>query len=82
MSLRPSYLGCPRAPRLESGLAIHSDILGPGVLLLGSLLGERFSIATSLRLMQQAATLDRKDFEDSRTGSSGLASRRRGARGS
>ena len=50
---------------LEFGLAVVSDILGRGVSLLDSLLGERFSIATSLRLMQHAATLDLEDFEDS-----------------
>ncbi|HEX4331994.1 MAG TPA: ABC transporter ATP-binding protein [Usitatibacter sp.] len=50
---------------LEFGLAVLSDILGRGVSLLDSLLGERFSIATSLRLMQHAATLDLEDFEDS-----------------
>src|SRR3954463_310683 len=43
---------------LEFGLAVFSDVLGRGVSLLDSLLGERFSIATSLRLMQHAATLD------------------------
>ena len=43
---------------LEFGLAVLSDILGRGVSLLDSVLGERFSIATSLRLMQHAATLD------------------------
>jgi ATP-binding cassette subfamily B protein len=50
---------------LEFGLAVLSDVLGRGVSLLDSLLGERFSIATSLRLMQHAATLDLEDFEDS-----------------
>ncbi len=50
---------------LEFALAVLSDILGRGVSLLDSLLGERFSIATSLRLMQHAATLDLEDFEDS-----------------
>jgi ATP-binding cassette subfamily B protein len=50
---------------LEFGLAVISDVLGRGVSLLDSLLGERFSIATSLRLMQHAATLDLEDFEDS-----------------
>ena len=50
---------------LEFGLAVFSDVLGRGVSLLDSLLGERFSIATSLRLMQHAATLDLEDFEDS-----------------
>src|SRR5438477_1251282 len=50
---------------LEFTLAVLSDILGRGISLLDSLLGERFSIATSLRLMQHAATLDLEDFEDS-----------------
>src|SRR2546423_8443744 len=50
---------------LEFSLAVLSDVLGRGVSLLDSLLGERFSIATSLRLMQHAATLDLEDFEDS-----------------
>ena len=50
---------------LEFGLAVLSDILGRGVSLLDSLLGERFSIATSLRLMAHAASLDLEDFEDS-----------------
>src|SRR5438477_726260 len=50
---------------LEFSLAVLSDILGRGISLLDSLLGERFSIATSLRLMQHAATLDLEDFEDS-----------------
>ncbi len=50
---------------LEFALAVVSDVLGRGVSLLDSLLGERFSIATSLRLMQHAATLDLEDFEDS-----------------
>src|SRR5947207_13761325 len=36
---------------LEFALAIVSDVLGRVVSLLDSLLGERFSIATSLRLM-------------------------------
>ena len=39
---------------LEFGLAVISDILGRGVSLLDSLLGERFSIATSLRLIERA----------------------------
>jgi ATP-binding cassette, subfamily B, bacterial len=50
---------------LEFGLAILSDILGRAVSLLDSLLSERFSNETSLRLMQHAATLDLEDFEDS-----------------
>ena len=50
---------------LEFGLAVLADVLGRGVSLLDSLLSERFSIATSLRLMAHAATLDLEDFEDS-----------------
>ncbi len=50
---------------LEFALAVASDLLGRGVSLLDALLGERFSIATSLRLMAHAATLDLEDFEDS-----------------
>jgi len=50
---------------LELGLAVLSDVLGRAVSLLDSLLSERFSIATSVRLMAHAATLDLEDFEDS-----------------
>jgi len=50
---------------LEFGLAILSDVLGRAVSLLDSLLAERFSNETSLRLMEHAATLDIEDFEDS-----------------
>jgi ATP-binding cassette, subfamily B, bacterial len=50
---------------LEFGIAILADMLGRVVSLLDSLLGERFSIATSIRLMQHAATLDLEDLEDS-----------------
>ncbi len=50
---------------LEFGLAIASDVLGRAVSLLDSLLSERFSNETSLRLMEHAATLDLEDFEDS-----------------
>src|SRR5687767_84246 len=49
----------------EFGLAVLSDLLGRLVSLLDSLLSERFSIATSVRLMEHAATLDLEDFEDS-----------------
>src|SRR5688572_7651575 len=49
----------------EFGLAVLSDLLGRLVSLLDSLLAERFSIATSIRLMEHAATLDLEDFEDS-----------------
>ena len=50
---------------IEFGLAVVSDVLGRTVSLLDSLLSERFSNATSLRLMEHAATLDLEDFEDS-----------------
>ncbi len=50
---------------LEFALAVVSDVLGRAVSLLDSLLSERFSIATSVRLMEHAATLDLEDFEDS-----------------
>jgi len=50
---------------LEFALAVLSDVLGRAVSLLDSLLSERFSIATSVRLMEHAATLDLEDFEDS-----------------
>jgi len=50
---------------LEFGLAVLSDVLGRAVSLLDSLLSERFSNETSLRLMEHAATLDLEDFEDS-----------------
>jgi ATP-binding cassette subfamily B protein len=50
---------------LEFGLAVVSDVLGRLVALTDSLLSEKFTIATSVRLMQHAATLDLEDFEDS-----------------
>jgi ATP-binding cassette subfamily B protein len=50
---------------LEFALAIVSDVMGRAVSLIDSLLSERFSNATSLRLMEHAATLDLEDFEDS-----------------
>jgi ATP-binding cassette subfamily B protein len=50
---------------LEFGLAVLSDVLGLAVSLLDSLLSERFSNETSIRLMEHAATLDLEDFEDS-----------------
>ncbi len=51
----------------ELGLALLADALGRAVSLLDQLLSDRFSDATSLRLMQHAATLDLRDFEDSET---------------
>jgi ATP-binding cassette subfamily B protein len=50
---------------LEFALAVLSDVLGRTVSLIDSLLSEQFSNASSLRLMQHAATLDLEDFEDS-----------------
>ena len=50
---------------LEFGLAVVSDVLGRAVSLIDSLLSERFSNETSLRLMEHAASLDLEDFEDS-----------------
>lgn len=49
----------------ELVLALLADALGRGVTLVDSLLSDRFSDATSLRLMHHAATLDLQDFEDS-----------------
>ena len=50
---------------LELGLALAADILGRLVGLVDTLLSERVGIATSLKLMEHAATLDLEDFEDS-----------------
>ena len=49
----------------ELGLALLADGLGRAVTLVDSLLSDRFSDATSLTLMEHAATLDLADFEDS-----------------
>jgi ATP-binding cassette, subfamily B, bacterial len=49
----------------EFGLAVGGDILGRVTSLIDGLLAERFSIATSVRLMEHAASLDLQDFEDS-----------------
>ncbi|HLM52409.1 MAG TPA: ABC transporter ATP-binding protein, partial [Pseudoxanthomonas sp.] len=49
---------------LEFGLAIFSDLLGRGVSYADTLLSELFTNATSIRLMEHAATLDLEDFED------------------
>src|SRR5687768_8049420 len=49
----------------EFALAVLSDLLGRLVSLLDALLAEQFSITTSVRLMEHAATLDLEDFEDS-----------------
>ena len=49
----------------ELGLAVLTDMLGRVVSLVDALLAERFTNASSIRLMQHAATLDLEDFEDS-----------------
>ncbi len=49
---------------LEFGLAILSDLLGRLVSYCDGLLSELFTNATSVRLMEHAATLDLEDFED------------------
>jgi ATP-binding cassette subfamily B protein len=49
----------------EFGLAVLSDLLGRIVSLVESLLSEQLTNATSVRLMEHAATLDLEDFEDS-----------------
>ncbi|MGV3710554.1 MAG: ABC transporter ATP-binding protein [Gemmatimonas sp.] len=49
----------------EFGLAILSDVLGRVVGLIDNLLSVRATIATSVRIMEHAATLDLEDFEDS-----------------
>jgi ATP-binding cassette subfamily B protein len=49
---------------LEFGLAILADLLGRLVSYVDTLLSERFTNATSIRLMEHAATLDLEDFED------------------
>lgn len=50
----------------EFGLAAGSDVLRRSVALLDSLLGDRFSIHTSIRVMDHAANLDMERFEDSK----------------
>ena len=52
------WLGC------EFGLAVLSDLFGRIVSLVDSLLAEKYTNATSIRLMQHAAALDLEDFED------------------
>src|SRR5580693_7759603 len=49
----------------EFGLAIFSDIIGRLISLMDSLLGDKFSNFTSIRIMQHAAGLDLDQFEDS-----------------
>ncbi len=48
----------------EFALAIASDLSGRLVNYFDGLLSERFTNATSIRLMEHAATLDLEDFED------------------
>jgi len=50
---------------VELGLAVLSDLLGRAVSLIDALLSERYTNASSIRLMEHAATLDLEDFEDS-----------------
>ncbi|HEX7607648.1 MAG TPA: ABC transporter ATP-binding protein, partial [Usitatibacter sp.] len=50
---------------LEFALGVASDLLGRGISLLDSLLSEKISTETSVRLMEHAARLDLEDFEDS-----------------
>ncbi len=49
---------------IEFGLAIASDLIGRMVSYAETLLSELFTNATSIRLMEHAATLDLEDFED------------------
>jgi ATP-binding cassette, subfamily B, bacterial len=48
----------------EFAVAVLTDVLGRAVSLVDSLLSERVSNASSVRLMEHAATLDLEDFED------------------
>src|SRR5271169_1285700 len=48
----------------EFALAVLTDVLGRVVSLVDSLLSERVSNASSVRLMEHAATLDLEDFEN------------------
>ncbi|MBS1662478.1 MAG: ABC transporter ATP-binding protein [Bacteroidetes bacterium] len=50
---------------LEFGLALFSDALARAIVLLDSLLGEKFSNFTSIQIMRHAAQLDLDQFEDS-----------------
>ncbi|HZX81062.1 MAG TPA: ABC transporter ATP-binding protein [Lysobacter sp.] len=49
---------------IEFALAVVSDLLGRASNYADTLLSERFTNATSIRLMEHAATLDLEDFED------------------
>lgn len=48
----------------EFAVAILSDVLGRVVGLVDTLLSDRLTMSTSIRLMEHAATLDLEDFED------------------
>src|SRR6185436_8723034 len=48
----------------EFAMAVLADVLGRAVSLIDSLLSERVSNGSSIRLMEHAATLDLEDFED------------------
>ena len=50
---------------VEFGLAILSDSLSRGITLMDSLLGDRFSNHTSIKIMSHAAILDLDQFENS-----------------
>jgi len=49
---------------IEFGLAVGSDLLGRVISYGDQMLSELFTNATSVRLMEHAATLDLEDFED------------------
>lgn len=49
---------------IEFALAVLADLLGRAVWLIDGLLAEQVTNASSVRLMQHAATLDLEDFED------------------
>ena len=49
----------------EFGIALVSDVLRRGIALLDSMLGDLFSIHTSVRVIEHAAGLDLARFEDS-----------------
>lgn len=48
----------------EFALAILSDVLGRVIGLVDTLLSDRLTMSSSIRLMEHAATLDLEDFED------------------
>lgn len=49
---------------VELGLALFSDMLNRGIMLLDSLLGDLYATRSSLQIMRHAATLDLAQFED------------------